>query len=91
MALQWKDLYDQGKIVGGKLPPILPIVIYQGQDTWKTSTSFQDLVEIPSDSFRAYIPDFVFAFFNVKGMDKRKVQENALLMQDEHTRQLFKG
>ena len=29
MALQWKELYDQGHVLGGKLPPIIPIVIIQ--------------------------------------------------------------
>ncbi len=79
MGLQWKDLYDQGKIVGGKLPPIIPIVIYQGQENWRIRTSFQDLVELPSESFSAYIPHFSFAFFNVKGIDEKKVQENVIL------------
>ena len=27
MSLQWTDLIDNKKILGGKLPPILPIVI----------------------------------------------------------------
>ncbi len=78
MALQWKDLYDQQLIVG-KLPPILPIVIYQGQDNWKPRISFHDLVEMPSDSFKAYIPDFAFVFFSVRGLDAQKVQENVVL------------
>ncbi len=80
MALEWKDLYDQRRLVNGKLPPIIPILIYQGQEDWKTiKTSFQDLVDAPSDSFKAYIPDFSFAFFNVRGMDETKVQGNILL------------
>jgi predicted transposase/invertase (TIGR01784 family) len=78
MALQWKDLYDQHKIVG-KLPPILPIVIYQGRDRWKPRVSFHDLVEMPSDFFKTYIPDFAFAFFSVRGLDAQKVQENMIL------------
>jgi predicted transposase/invertase (TIGR01784 family) len=78
MALQWKDLYDQ-KLIVGKLPPILPIVIYQEQDSWKPRISFHDLVEMPSDSFKAYIPDFAFAFFSVRGLDAQMVQENVIL------------
>ena len=78
MALQWKELYDQNMIVG-KLPPILPIVIYQGQDNWHPRGSFHDLVEMPSDSYKAYIPNFAFAFFSVRGLDAQKVQENVIL------------
>ena len=79
MAMQWRDLYEQARIPGKRLPPILPIVIYQGQENWKPRTSFQDLVEAPSDPFKPYIPDFVFAFFDVRDIDRDKVQDNVLL------------
>ncbi len=80
MALQWKDLYDQKKLINGKLPPILPIVIYQGQDDWwDIKTSFPEMVDIPSDAFKSYIPDFAFAFFNVRGINDEKVRENIIL------------
>lgn len=79
MALQWKEMYDQGKISDRKLPPIIPIVIYQGRGSWKVRASFQDLVEMPSESFKDFIPDFSFAFFNVRNIDEKKVQENVVL------------
>jgi predicted transposase/invertase (TIGR01784 family) len=79
MALQWKEMYDQGQVVGGKLPPIIPIVIYQGRGSWQARASFQDLVEQPSESFKEFIPDFTFAFFNIGQVDERKVQENVVL------------
>ena len=34
---------------------------------------------MPSDSFKAFIPDFTFAFFSVRGLDAQKVQENVIL------------
>ncbi len=80
MALQWLELQEQHMLVDGKLPPIIPIVIYQGQeDDRKMCSSFHDLVAMPSESFKVYIPDFSFAFFNVHGMDEAKVQEKILL------------
>ncbi|EFI32750.1 putative transposase YhgA family protein [Desulfonatronospira thiodismutans ASO3-1] len=80
MALQWLDLQEQHMLVDGKLPPIIPIVIYQGQeDDRNMCSSFHYLVEMPSESFKVYIPDFSFAFFNVRGMDEAKVQEKILL------------
>ncbi|WP_244156396.1 Rpn family recombination-promoting nuclease/putative transposase [Desulfonatronospira thiodismutans] len=80
MALQWLDLQEQHMLVDGKLPPIIPIVIYQGQeDDRNMCSSFHALVEMPSDSFKVYIPDFSFAFFNVRGIDEAKVREKILL------------
>ncbi|MFP4479986.1 MAG: Rpn family recombination-promoting nuclease/putative transposase [Desulfohalobiaceae bacterium] len=80
MALQWLELQEQHMLVDGKLPPIIPIVIYQGQeDDRRMCSSFHDLVAMPSESFKVYTPDFSFAFFNVHGMDGAKVQEKILL------------
>ena len=80
MALQWLELQDQYMLVDGKLPPIIPIVIYQGQDAdRRMCSSFHDLMVMPSEVFKVYIPDFSFAFFNVRGIDKETVQEKILL------------
>ncbi|MDZ7759582.1 MAG: Rpn family recombination-promoting nuclease/putative transposase [Desulfovermiculus sp.] len=80
MALQWLELQEQHMLMDGKLPPIIPIVIYQGQEEdRKMCSSFHDLVAMPSESFKVYTPDFSFAFFNVHGMDETKVQEKILL------------
>ncbi|WP_435050737.1 Rpn family recombination-promoting nuclease/putative transposase, partial [Desulfonatronovibrio magnus] len=79
-SLQWLELQEQHMLVDGKLPPIIPIVIYQGQeDDRNMCSSFHDLVEMPSEFFKVYIPDFSFAFFNVHGIDEAKVQEKILL------------
>ncbi len=79
MALQWKEMHDQGQTVGGKLPPIIPIVIYQGRSSWQARASFQDLVEMPSEAFKDFVPDFSFAFFNIGKVDEEKVRENVVL------------
>ena len=79
MALQWKEMYDQGQTVGDKLPPIIPVVVYQGRGSWKARASFQDLVELPSEAFKEFVPDFTFAFFNIGSLDEQKVQENVVL------------
>ena len=57
------------------MPPIIPIVIYHGEQKWEVFKSFHDLVEFPSEDFKAYIPEFEFAFFDIPGLDKKKLQE----------------
>jgi predicted transposase YdaD len=44
MALQWKEMYDQGQIAGGT--PIIPIVIYLGRGSWKVRTFEKESVMI---------------------------------------------
>ncbi len=37
--------------------------------------SFHDLIEFPSEEFKAYIPDFEFIFFDIPRVDKNSLQE----------------
>jgi len=64
MALQWHKLQQDKKLYHNKLPPIVPLVIYQGQQPWPHSCRFQDSVDLPDDNFRAYVPDFTFGLFD---------------------------
>jgi hypothetical protein len=42
----YQDLAAAGAIpAGGPLPPVLPIVLYNGQDAWTATTSLADLLE----------------------------------------------
>jgi hypothetical protein len=52
-----------------KIPPIIPIVIYQGEKKWNVSCRFHDIVRIPSDEFKPYLPDFQYFLFDVSKID----------------------
>jgi predicted transposase/invertase (TIGR01784 family) len=41
----------------GRLPPILPIVIYHGRRPWRVATDFAALIEVP-DGFAPFVPNF---------------------------------
>lgn len=44
-GLLWQELVRQGEVkVGEKLPPVLPIVVYNGESPWKAPVSLMDLV-----------------------------------------------
>jgi hypothetical protein len=46
VGLLYQDLAAAGTIPpGGPLPPVLPIVLYNGQDAWTAKTSLADLIE----------------------------------------------
>ncbi len=57
MALKWTELAKNGELADGKLPPIVPLVFYQGQRKWKAFTSFRELVSFPSGVFEKYAPE----------------------------------
>jgi hypothetical protein len=53
----------QGKRPSTRLAPILPLVLAQDKDHWKTSTQFHDLFVFPPEHWgavRACTPDFAF-------------------------------
>ncbi len=79
MALEWDEMLKQEKIYGNRLPPIIPIVVYQGDDDWPVSQEFQTVVDFPSDDFKAYVPNFHYALWNLVDVDEQKLQESLVL------------
>jgi hypothetical protein len=58
------DLIRSKKVKGRTLlPPILPIVIYNGKAPWKAVQSFRKLVNCPYKSLEKYIPDAFYEVF----------------------------
>jgi predicted transposase/invertase (TIGR01784 family) len=78
-SMLWTGILEDKKYRHPKLPPILPIVFYQGDDGWVPRTSFRDLISIPSEEFAKYIPDFAFDFYSAKELDPKAVQHNVVL------------
>ena len=59
MVRLWESILKAGKHQK-RLPPILPLVLYQGKKTWTPSTAFIDLLEGRPDSFLPHIPSFSY-------------------------------
>jgi hypothetical protein len=50
-ALLWQQLVREGRLLPhGKLPPLLPVVVYNGDDRWHAPLVLRDLVGLPADS-----------------------------------------
>jgi len=46
LGLLYQDLINQGSIAAGeKLPPVLPIVLYNGKPRWHVATDINELIE----------------------------------------------
>lgn len=55
-----------------KLPPILPVVLFQNGEKWDIPASLAELLDIPPDldeSLRPFIPDFMCRQLQLAGMD----------------------
>ena len=56
---QWLD-HEEGR--PKKLPPILPIVLYHGKQSWNAAQAFEDLIDLPAPlaSTKHLVPSFRF-------------------------------
>jgi predicted transposase/invertase (TIGR01784 family) len=59
MVEQWYELEKKGTL-GSKLPPVFPILIYHGDKGWTPGVHFHDIVNIPHDGMKPYIPNFQY-------------------------------
>ena len=61
LGLLYEDIARSGELLPtGKLPPVLPVVLYNGQPKWRYSTEIFDLIAHISDDFENYMPKLSF-------------------------------
>ncbi|OAI21365.1 transposase, partial [Methylomonas lenta] len=61
MGLLYQDIiHSQGLKKGDKLPPILPIVIYNGASDWRGPVDISTLIESVHPTLRAYTPQLSY-------------------------------
>ena len=79
MVLQWNEMLKQEAIFGTQLPPIIPIVVYQGHEGWNISRNFHSLVDFPSEAFKALVPNFEYLLWDLNEVDDKKLQDTLIL------------
>ncbi len=58
VGLLYQELIKQGKVGGRKLPPVLPVVLYHGDEPWRVAKDVSELIELPWPELRAWGPSF---------------------------------
>ncbi len=57
VCLSYEDLIRRGEVkAGDKLPPILPVVIYNGRAPWRAATDISELIAPVPAPLRRYLP-----------------------------------
>lgn len=66
----WERIGKEGlSETGGKLPFVFPIVLYQGDEKWPGPVRFSELVAIPGEELKRFVPDFEFRLCSLEAMD----------------------
>ncbi len=61
ISLMWQDLIDQKKLLeDGRLPPVLPLVLYNGSGTWTAPCSLRQLISPALPLLNPLQPDCSF-------------------------------
>lgn len=67
---------------GPPLPPVLPVVLHQGPETWNVSTQFSDLITAPPECLAAlmpHIPRFEHVLLDLTRADPALAADEAML------------
>ncbi|KXB09032.1 hypothetical protein AKJ60_01130 [candidate division MSBL1 archaeon SCGC-AAA385M11] len=78
MVQKWMDL-KRKDMLGGRLPVVIPVVIYHGKGKWNYSLRFSDLFELPSEDFRPYVPEFKHMIHDISSMEDEEFRTSTLM------------
>lgn len=71
LGLLYQDLIKQRQFAStGLLPPILPIVLYNGKPRWTAALNISQLIEAPPQTLRDYTPQFKYLLLDEGSIDE---------------------
>lgn len=78
----WQRLVAKKEVEPDHLPPIIPVVLFQGPRSWKGSTRFIDSIDVPQNVFpetKKYLVDFEHILVDLSDWDPRWFQSKILV------------
>ncbi len=80
IGLLYQDLIRTGALLGnGKLPPVLPLVLYNGKQRWSSTTSVQDLIQQVPGGLSKYCPTLTYLLLDEGRHDLQGVSADNLV------------
>ena len=55
-AMLYRELLRSGLVKGGQLPPVLPVVLYNGESKWRAAREMRELIADPGENLAQYQP-----------------------------------
>jgi len=86
VGLLYQDLVKRGELTAtGQLPPVLPIVLYNGTTPWREAESLAELIAAPPQGLEAYLPQLRYLL-----IDENRYDETTLASQRNLAAALFR-
>ncbi|WP_035277597.1 Rpn family recombination-promoting nuclease/putative transposase [Desulforegula conservatrix] len=73
----WRQHRKENK--SGKLPPIIPLVLYHSEKRWEVDTKFSSAVILPNENFLQFVPDFSFILYDLSRYTDEDIKGEILL------------
>ena len=77
VGLLYQDLIKSGRVTGGRLPAVFPLVLYNGMRPWTAERQVADLIEPVPASLSAYRPSLRYFL-----MDEGRLPQTSLAQPD---------
>ncbi len=101
LAEIWKDFYKNSdeklrRQKGFRFPPVFPVVLYNGADSWTALPSIREMVE-QGELFAKFIPDFSYYLVDIPRIDRAKLEQigdclsGVFLLEQDIKRPEFEG
>ncbi|WP_200258995.1 Rpn family recombination-promoting nuclease/putative transposase [Halorhodospira neutriphila] len=69
VGLLYQDLITQGKLTDeGRLPPVLPVVLYNGEPRWSAAADIEELIQYVPGGLEAYRPQMRYLVLDEKAL-----------------------
>ncbi len=79
IGLLYQDLIRTGSLLdNGKLPPVLPLVLYNGKQRWSSATSVESLIQQVPGGLSKYRPTLTYLLLDESRHDMQGVSANNL-------------
>ena len=73
LGLLYQDLINTGEVAGQSLPPVLPMVVYRGEQRWTSPLNIKGIIRKPPPGLERYLPSLRFLLLEEVQMNEAEL------------------
>ena len=80
LSLLYQDLIRTGEVGDRRLPPVLPMVVYRGEQRWKAPLDVKELIRTPPPGLIRYLPSLRYLLLEEVRMNEGELERMSNLV-----------